>query len=236
MVVFFDEIDRLVLDRDTIDYKSQGDMLQFMTPSMLTKINDLRRTELVIFMVGTNYADRIDSAIKRAGRIDERLLVLPPDLSRREQVIRDALQELGDARADNLDEIKRSAIAAYWRTIAEVKSAVRLAARSGLDLAEAMTTVIPAISLQAYISRLNAGSGIDGAPPPSELLEEAFLLAYLLMEGRDDQPFPGRYDSLADRWVARDVGVRDNTLIRDSIVVRDSTVEQALDKIFARSR
>ena len=57
-----------------------------MTPSMLTKINNLRRDERVIFMIGTNYADRVDRAIKRAGRIDEHMLVLLPDLKRRVQV------------------------------------------------------------------------------------------------------------------------------------------------------
>ena len=133
LVVFFDEIDRLVLDRDTSDYRSQGDMLQFMTPSMLTKINNLRRAEHVIFIVGTNYADRIDRAIKRAGRIDERLLVLPPDLSRRQQIIKKELERLGQNSVDGT-QIADAAKAAAWQTIAEIKAALHESIRIGRDL------------------------------------------------------------------------------------------------------
>ena len=43
MVVLFDEIDRLILDRRNADYHRQGDMFQLMTPSMLTKLETLRR-------------------------------------------------------------------------------------------------------------------------------------------------------------------------------------------------
>lgn len=223
-VIFFDEIDRLVLDRDTFDYKSQGDMLQFMTPSMLTKINDLRRAERAIFIIGTNYADRIDSAIKRAGRIDEHLLVLPPDLSRRQQIIGDALREWDDARAGNTSDITTAALAAYWRTIPEIKSAVRNAVRNDYGLAEAMISFVPAISMESYISRLDEAGDSD---PPSELLEEAFLLAYLYIEGRNLNDLPresGRwYEGLADRWTTLQPGV-----------VRDEAVEHALAEFFSR--
>jgi len=78
-VIFFDEIDRLLLDRNAPEYGMQSDMFQFMTPSMLTKIHDLREAKKCVFLIGTNYEERIDAAIKRKGRIDERVLVLPPD-------------------------------------------------------------------------------------------------------------------------------------------------------------
>ena len=128
-VVFFDEIDRLLLDRDTTDYKSQGDMLQFMTPSMLTKINNLRRDERVIFMIGTNYADRVDRAIKRAGRIDEHMLVLPPDLKRRVEIISAELKLRDESCAIPSEQIQEAAVAATWLTIPEIKSGVREADR-----------------------------------------------------------------------------------------------------------
>src|SRR3982751_3857237 len=57
MVVLFDEIDRLILDRDSGDYRRQGDIFQLMTPSMLPKLKDLRSAEGVIFVIGTNFAD-----------------------------------------------------------------------------------------------------------------------------------------------------------------------------------
>jgi DNA polymerase III delta prime subunit len=83
MVVLFDEIDRLILDRDSDYYLKQGDIFQFMTPSMLVKLKDLRRKEKIIFVVATNYAERIDNAIKRKGRIDYQFLVLPHDKNKR---------------------------------------------------------------------------------------------------------------------------------------------------------
>jgi len=86
-VILFDEIDRLILDRDSIYYNNQGDMFQFMTPSMLVKIKDLRKAEKCIFIIATNYAERIDSAIKRAGRIDEKYLINLPNKEQRKSII-----------------------------------------------------------------------------------------------------------------------------------------------------
>lgn len=82
-VVLFDEIDHFLLDRDSDRYSKQDTIFQFMTPGMLTKLNNLRRKNSVIFIIATNYEDRIDSAIKRIGRIDKKYLVLPPDLTKR---------------------------------------------------------------------------------------------------------------------------------------------------------
>ena len=93
-VILLDEIDRLILDRDSAMYRHQSDLFQFMTPGMLTKFRDLRRAERCIFIVSTNYAERIDPAIKRAGRIDDQYLVLPPDKKQRARIIRDELGEL----------------------------------------------------------------------------------------------------------------------------------------------
>ena len=221
LVVFFDEIDRLVLDRDSTDYRDQGDMLQFMTPSMLTKINNLRRAEHVIFMVGTNYADRIDRAIKRAGRIDERLLVLPPDLSRRCQIIKGELENRSDSRASDEAQIKEAAVAAAWLTIAEIKATVQEARRTGRNLVDAMIGVPPSISLESYLSRLRHIGKSSDSSIPVELLEEAFLLVYLLMEGKDES-LPPQYKALAYRWPNRLPGT-----------IRDSVIEATLNELFS---
>jgi hypothetical protein len=86
-VVLFDEIDRLILDRESDGYSNQADIFQFMTPSMLPKIARLRERRACIFLVGTNYAERIDPAIKREGRIDTQILVQLPDLRKRRELI-----------------------------------------------------------------------------------------------------------------------------------------------------
>ena len=62
-------------------------MFQFMTPSMLVKIKDLRTKEKSIFIIATNYEERIDSAIKRSGRIDLKYLINPPNLIQRKAIL-----------------------------------------------------------------------------------------------------------------------------------------------------
>lgn len=220
-VVFFDEIDRLILDRDTRDYKSQGDMLQFMTPSMLTKLNNLRRSEQVVIMIATNYADRIDHAIKRPGRIDQKLLVLPPDMTRRQILIKNCLGQRGDARSADNDLIRDAARQSAWLTVTEVATTTRNAARTGADLVAAMQAVVPAISLDTYLARLEPGEYDDGRDPAPELLEEAFLLVYLLMEGKESERLPSRYEKLGNWWSASGASI-----------VRDAAVKDELDRIF----
>jgi adenylate kinase family enzyme len=91
-VILFDEIDRLILDRDSSYYTAQGDMFQFMTPSMLVKLKDLRSAKKCIFIIATNYEERIDSAIKRVGRIDHKYLINLPDRNQRKKMINDFLR------------------------------------------------------------------------------------------------------------------------------------------------
>lgn len=63
-VILFDEIDAFLLDRDSKHYRDQDTLFQFLTPGMLTKINDLRKAERSIFIVATNYANRDQEAWK----------------------------------------------------------------------------------------------------------------------------------------------------------------------------
>lgn len=86
-VILFDEIDRLILDRQSDGYTDQSPLFQFMTPGMLTKIQSLREQKGPIFVLGTNRWERIDPAIRRPGRIDEQYLLVPPDLERRRAYI-----------------------------------------------------------------------------------------------------------------------------------------------------
>lgn len=87
-VILFDEIDELVLDRNSDRHEKQDTVFKFMTPGMLTKLNDLRRKKRCIFAMATNFAYRIDPAIRRTGRIDQNYLLLPPDSAARQRMIR----------------------------------------------------------------------------------------------------------------------------------------------------
>jgi len=94
VVIFFDEIDRLILDRNSDEYGQQGELFQFMTPSMLAKLNDLASAKKTIFIIATNYLERIDSAIKRPGRIDVVLLCLPYSLEARIDAIKQTAEKM----------------------------------------------------------------------------------------------------------------------------------------------
>jgi uridine kinase len=86
-VILLDEIDQLLLDRDSTDYSWQDDVFKFMTPSMLVKLKDLRSKEKTIFIIATNYEEHIDQAIKRFGRIDQKYLVSLPDEEQRFRIL-----------------------------------------------------------------------------------------------------------------------------------------------------
>lgn len=94
-VILFDEIDAFLLDRDSPRYDKQDTLFQFLTPGMLTKINDLHKLARSIFIIATNYKDRIDPAIQRKGRIDQHYLLGLPDKKRREAILRKEIG-LGD--------------------------------------------------------------------------------------------------------------------------------------------
>lgn len=87
-VILFDEIDSFLLDRNSKRYSEQDSLFQFLTPGMLTKINDLRKLKRSIFIIATNYEKRIDPAIKRTGRIDKKYLLGLPDAARRAGMLR----------------------------------------------------------------------------------------------------------------------------------------------------
>ena len=97
-VILLDEIDRLILDRDSRLYQEQGDMFQVLTPGMLPKLKQLRSRQRSIFILATNYKERLEPAAIRIGRIDKHFLVSLPDLRAREKILVHELK----------DEIERS--------------------------------------------------------------------------------------------------------------------------------
>jgi hypothetical protein len=160
-VVIFDEIDRLILDRDRPEYLTQEGAFQLMTPSMLTKLNELRKTGRVIFVVATNLAERIDKAIMRPGRFDEQLLILPPKRSERRAYLIREWGKKKEAAAPTVEEsrlfvamARRLELASY----AELKPMVRKAT-SLADLQDRVARFEPTISIEGYAARMAVQSG-----------------------------------------------------------------------------
>jgi hypothetical protein len=75
VVVFFDEIDELVRERSGTEEVPSSRLL---TTSMLPGIMRLRESRRIVFLVATNHVERFDTAIRRPGRFDLVLPVMPP--------------------------------------------------------------------------------------------------------------------------------------------------------------
>jgi SpoVK/Ycf46/Vps4 family AAA+-type ATPase len=133
LVFFFDEIDELIRDRkEHADHRSA---LSFLTPSFLTKLQDFRdgadRNEY-IFLLATNYKDRIDSAAIRSGRIDQLLPIVYPDKQSRAYII---IRQLAQSwKKENLRK-QLIGVGDYFRGLQECLRALypEAAAESFLD-------------------------------------------------------------------------------------------------------
>lgn len=198
LVIIFDEIDRLMLNRDSEDYKDQGDMFQVMVASLLVKFKDLRETPHIIFLICTNYKHRLDPALIRPGRIDRHILVMPPDKAAREKQIRKHLGKIKRSLKErDIKKIaKRTPLFSYTELDLLVDEYLALTDYSQRKLDKLILTHAPTISLSGYLQHIFAKSNTDVAKkdggedlqnralrPMGELpLDEILMTAYTLHE------------------------------------------------------
>ena len=188
-IILFDEIDAFLLDRDSKFYRDQETLFQFITPGMLTKINDLRKARRSIFIIATNYANRIDPAIKRVGRIDHRILLLPPNLARRKAMIEKAWgqnQDLDEDKQkplpDYADEMAKAFCYLGWNDISAVVKAVFDNPPSRSDVMERIKRIDRSTGPKFYGRRFP-----DEQPFEDEIRKEVSWLARLAQESGDRQ-------------------------------------------------
>jgi SpoVK/Ycf46/Vps4 family AAA+-type ATPase len=200
IVILFDEIDRFVLERTLPDYGKQEVIFQLMTPSMLTKLIDLRSAKRAVFVVSVNYGERIDGAAKRRGRIDDIFVLPPPNIAGRLTILARLLQKRFDATPltdlksnDALKGIAKETPLWVFGELAQlVQDACDEAPKgSCIDAVNKMAEVVSqrpaAITLASYKTRFDQGS-----PKPNV---EFLTLLYLVLE-------TGREPEGADRELA----------------------------------
>ncbi len=105
-VLFLDEIDALAQKRSQV----RGSAMRGTVNQLLTELDDvLGSNEGVFVLAATNAPWDVDPALRRPGRLDRMLLVLPPDRAAREAILRYHLQQrpLGGIDLDKL--VKRTA-------------------------------------------------------------------------------------------------------------------------------
>jgi ATPase family associated with various cellular activities (AAA) len=120
LVYLFDEIDELIRDRRQAG-EEQRNAFSFLTPSFLTKLQDFRKAaknKEFIFILATNYYDRIDAAAKRSGRIDRNFLIVYPDRESRASLILQHLVDLLDPKdPKGRIETKFETVSAYLKAV-----------------------------------------------------------------------------------------------------------------------
>ncbi len=82
-VIFFDEIDAIAPSRDTSMNQSQRQMVN----QLLQELEGIQGEDVVVF-AATNMLDRVDDAIKRSKRFDERIEIPAPDADTRVAILR----------------------------------------------------------------------------------------------------------------------------------------------------
>jgi SpoVK/Ycf46/Vps4 family AAA+-type ATPase len=104
-VLFLDEVDALGMKRSNLG-RSAG---RNVVVQLLNELDSMRDENEGIFVLGaTNQPWDIDPALRRPGRFDRTLLVLPPDLGAREAIIRFHLRDRPTERLDALAIARRT--------------------------------------------------------------------------------------------------------------------------------
>lgn len=120
-ILFIDELDG-ISDRSQI----QGEYVQYWTQIVnlfLELLAGVEERPGVVVVAATNHPDRIDAAVKRAGRLDREIAIEKPDVATLDRIFR---HHLG---AETLPDISLApvALAARGRTGADVEAFVRRA-------------------------------------------------------------------------------------------------------------
>lgn len=227
-VVLFDEMDQFLLDRDSEYFHDQDTVFQFMTPGMLTKLADLRASKSVIFIIATNYAERIDAAIKGTGRIDQQYLLPPMDGNRRLKVLKSENDDFASTRtvldhlsnSESLDEVRALGAFLGYR---DLENVAKMEISSAADLINALKGAAPPIRPNAYSPRFKTKKG-EPVKPEKAPLEELLVLLALDLEAQS-----GMGDA------EQTVGIKHDSVIQDVMEVyrKIQAFEAAIDDIGA---
>jgi len=119
-VLFFDELDALGQKRSNLQFSSS---LRNTVNQLLAELDSFAGDNDGVFVLGaTNHPWDIDSALRRPGRFDRMLLVLPPDAAARQAILR---YHLRDRPAADVDVAQLAKITEHY---------------SGADLAHVVST------------------------------------------------------------------------------------------------
>lgn len=189
-VVLFDELDSLLTDRELLDRSS---ILNFSVPAMLPKLqrlSKLAKKQRLLIVFATNFYDRLDPAMVRRGRVDERLIVLPHTSTARKRVLNDLLSEGNPEKGGvAFDEAERGAEKTALGVYEDLKRYAS-AVKTGESLIGPTVGIAPAL----YFSRIPPKERRVIAVRSTERLaiEVCEVVGRLLDEPRDMSADAGR--------------------------------------------
>jgi len=130
-IVVIDEIDQSGFSRDN----SGGDsgVSNRLFKRLLEFMADTRHRGRVVFLGLTNRPDKMDAALKRPGRFDKKLPILPPDVEERADIYRVICKKYGVACTLSEKELQEAAEEMEGYTGAEIEALVLKAAEVAED-------------------------------------------------------------------------------------------------------
>jgi len=130
IVIFLDEYDQLAMSRGQ-QFIGDSGVSRRMQNMLLDWLGDERRRS---FVVGaTNYVEACDFAFLRVGRIDKIILVLPPDLKAREEILKVHTSVVRKVPVRDVDFAALAERTPFW-TGAELERLVLDAAANAMDV------------------------------------------------------------------------------------------------------
>ena len=144
-VLFFDEVDALGRKRSLMRHSAGAGVIS----QLLAELDGLQSDNRGVFVLAaTNHPWDVDSALRRPGRFDRMLLVLPPDTAAREAILR---ANCRDRPVD--DDVNFGAIAARLEDYSGADVAHLCEAAAELALEESLSAPAPRPISSAHFKR-----------------------------------------------------------------------------------
>jgi AAA+ superfamily predicted ATPase len=124
-LIFFDELDALVPNRGggSVGHHYSAEVNEF-----LVQLNECWKSKVLV-VGATNLLSKVDSAVRRPGRMDKKVFIGPPDLESRIELLKLYMK---DRPQDSIDWVSAAEACPYY-TSAELEHIVNEAARMALS-------------------------------------------------------------------------------------------------------
>lgn len=131
-IVFIDEIDAVGRSRSAPSAQGGQDEREQTLNALLVEMDGFRSDETVIIVAATNRPDVLDPALKRPGRFDRQVTILPPDVKGRRKILEVHARQVVIDPEVNLSEVAHSTPGFTGADLANlINESALMAARKG---------------------------------------------------------------------------------------------------------